>query len=261
LDTNEKYFARAPSLDTINRTYRNIDIAIQQQADDVTKLTSRISKLTIKSSRSPKLQYHPTRDARLPDAIVSRRPYNVTPHVAATTAAALNAERSAHKLKRALLAARKEPLLNTKATTALPPPSGFKTPQKASLARSFGTGKSSLFPAARGPVADPTAVPVPDWTLPEDNFNPSTPPAARRGAGVTKRQHMSVPLKKSGGSPGPSPPAPAASFDWGPLPVFEQTQGTTMVEAIRLTPPSSKPLAGGSSFGGWNVGLFGKKGT
>jgi hypothetical protein len=70
---------------------------------------------------------------------------------------------------------------------------------------------------------------------------------------------MSVPLRKSGGSGGPAASPPPAAFEWGPLPVFEQAQGTTMVEAVKLTPPSSKPLAGGSTFGGWNVGLFGKK--
>ena len=257
---------RAPSLDTINRTYRNIDVALQQQVDDVIQLAARISKLTIKNPGTLKSQ-HPARDARLPDAVVSRRPYNVTPHVAVTTAAALNAERSAHKLKRALLAARKEPLLNTKAATAPLPPSGFKSPQKALSMPNSSIGfsapiRTSLFPTAQESQAHSTPVPPPDWTLPEDNFNPSTPPAARRGAGVAKRQHMSVPLKRSAGntSPAASPPA-AAKFEWGPLPVFEQAQGTTMVEAVRLTPPpSSKPLAGDSSFGRWNVGLFGKQG-
>jgi nucleoporin NUP159 len=244
-------------LDTINRTYRNIDIAIQQQADEVAQLASRISKLTVRNPGALKSQ-RPTRDARLPDAVVSRRPYNVTPHVAVTTAAALNAERSAHGLKRALLAARKEPLLNTKAASAPPPPSGFKSPQKAVPTPNFGVGFSTpisgpLFPGAQESGAHSMA---PDWTLPEDNFNPSTPPAARRGA-VPKRQHMSVPLKKSGS---PAASTPVANFDWGPLPVFEQTQSTTMVEAVKLTPPSSKPAAGGSSFGGWNVGVFGKKG-
>jgi nucleoporin NUP159 len=249
-------------LDTINRTYRNIDIAVQQQTDDVAQLTSRISKLSVRTSGPSKPQ-HPARDARLPDAVVSRRPYNVTPHIAITTAAALNAERAAHKLKRALLAARKEPLLNTKAAAAPPPPSGYKSPPKAPIAPRLGVGFSAtvngpLFPVARKPEVESTPTP---WTLPEDNFNPSTPLATRRGAGAGKRQHMSVPLRKSGGSPSPAASPPAATFEWGPLPVFEQAQGTTMVEAVKLTPPSSKPLAGGSTPRGWNVGLFGNKET
>lgn len=241
-------YNRAPTLDTINRTYRNIHIAIQQQADEVAQLSSRISKLTIKNPGALKSQ-HSARDPRLPDAVVSRRPYNVTPHVAVTTAAALNAERSAHGLKRALLAARKEPLLNTKAATARTPPSGFRSPQQALSPPTVDAG----FPSSnkRHLFADPdthsTPVPVSNWTLPEDNFNPSTPPAARRGAGVGKRQHMSVPLKKTGATASP----PATTFEWGPLPVFEQAQGTTMVEAVKLTPPSA----------GWNTGLFRKKGT
>ena len=238
-------------------------MALQYQADEVARLTARISKLAIKNPGFLKSQ-NPARDARLPDAVVSRRPYNVAPQVAVTTAAALNAERSAHELKRALLATRKEPLLNMKAAAAPSPPCGFKSPQKALPAPNFSVGHigAPLLSAAKGSQAHLTSVSAPDWTLPEDNFNPSTPPPTRRGAGVTKRLHMSVPLKKGTGNTGPaaSPPA-AANFDWGPLPVFEQAQGTTMVEAVRLTPPSSsKPLAGGSSFGGWSVGLFGKQG-
>ena len=42
----------------------------------------------------------------------SGMPYNVTPDVAVTTAATLNAERSAQRLKKPLLTVRVEPLLN-----------------------------------------------------------------------------------------------------------------------------------------------------
>ncbi|KAF8072174.1 hypothetical protein FPV67DRAFT_1371218, partial [Lyophyllum atratum] len=94
---------RAPSLDTINRTYRNIDLAIHQQSHQITHLKKRVAKLRIHtptstskstSSSSPmSMSRIGARDARLPDPV--QRPYNVTPHVAVTTAAALNAERSA----------------------------------------------------------------------------------------------------------------------------------------------------------------------
>jgi len=184
-------------LDTINRTYRNIDIALQHQMDDVADLTTRIEKLKVTSpSRG-----HSSRDSRLPDP--AKRPLNVTPHVAVTTAAALNAERSAQKLKRALLAVRKEPLLNTQAASAPSPPRAFSTPQK--------PVQGQLFPQTPSPP-----LPV-EFTFPEDNFNPSPPqPSPRRGAGAGTKRH-SVPVKRS---PGQSSPSPLPAFEWGPLPSF-----------------------------------------
>ncbi|KAH9068189.1 hypothetical protein EDB83DRAFT_2593303 [Lactarius deliciosus] len=66
-----------------------------------------------------------------------RRPLGVTPHVASTTAAALNAEQSAHRLKEALLPVRTEPLLNTQAAHAKPAPRAFDTPQKPTCKHRF----------------------------------------------------------------------------------------------------------------------------
>lgn len=237
-------FFRAPSLDTINRTYRNIDLAIQQQANDVAQLTSRVSKLKLTTPLKAS-----TRDPRLPDP-VSRRPYNVTPHVAVTTAAALNAERSAQKLKRALLAVRKEPLLNTKAAVAPPAPLAFNTPQKASpAAGDFGFNAPLTMPLFSTASPEPAQqIPVPDWTLPEDNFNPSPPPSSRRGAGAGMRKHGSIPLPaKKNSLPGATPSPPA--FNWGPLPKFDQAPPKTMVpvEAIKLTPTKPTPSGGGPS--------------
>ncbi|KAF9463874.1 hypothetical protein BDZ94DRAFT_1282304 [Collybia nuda] len=226
---------RAPSLDTINRTYRNIDLAIHHQSDEVHKLSIRISKLNLSSSQAlTTTNTRTTRDPRLPDPI-SRRPYNVTPHVAITTAAALNAERSAHKLKRALLSVRKEPLLNVRAATAPAPPAAFNTPQKAlpGFGVGFATPPGPLFPKT------PEVVNTPNWTLPEDNFHPSTPPSGRRGAGAVKK-HQSVPLKRTPG--GTASPTAPPTFNWGPLPTFDKAPATSMVEAIKLTPPS-KPAA------------------
>ena len=59
-----------------------------------------------------------------------RRPLDVTPHVASTTAAALNAEQAARRLKEALLAVRTEPLLNKQAANARPALRAFDIPQK-----------------------------------------------------------------------------------------------------------------------------------
>ncbi|RDB29456.1 hypothetical protein Hypma_014815 [Hypsizygus marmoreus] len=232
---------KAPSLDTINRTYRNIDIAVQQQAADVAKLSSRISKLNLSSTALATTTSSSSRDARLPDPSPARRaPANVTPNVAITTAAALNAERSAHRLKRALLAARTEPLLNTKAAAAPPAPVAFNTPQKAVSTFApppdfaFKTPlPASLFPVTPNTSTQATPISFPEWTLPEDNFNPSPPPSARRGAGASVKKHGSVPLKKSGnGIGGSQPPA----FNWGPLPTFDGVPATSMVQAVPVVP-------------------------
>ncbi|KAJ7650651.1 hypothetical protein FB45DRAFT_819946 [Roridomyces roridus] len=224
---------RAPTLDTLNRTFRNMDIALDNQTNDVDRLAARIAKIDMKES-SRGGRHASTRDARLPDPVSRQRPFDVTPHVAVTTAAALNAERSAHKLKRALLAVRKEPLLNTQAASASPAPLAFKTPQ--AQGPGFDLGLGSLGPQT--PIRafsvgsfspGPETPPMAGFDFPEDNFNPSPPPPVRRGAGGSGKTRVSasVPLKRTAGTPAtPSPP----SFDWGPLPDFQRKTTTTSPE-------------------------------
>lgn len=204
------------------------------------RLADRIAKLKVGPSSSPSL----SRDPRLPDR--QRRNIAITPHVAVTTAAALNAERSAQKLKKALLKVRKEPILNVGAALAPPPPSELETPQK--LPAGLG-----VF----GPVSEPLFTPsgengitIPDmnFNLPEDNFHPGTPlPSSRRGAGSNPKKHGSVPLKKTSSGATQSPPlaaTPAADF-WGPLPVFNNpplnklaAEVKPIVSFVPLTPPT-----------------------
>ncbi|KAJ7220027.1 hypothetical protein GGX14DRAFT_585136 [Mycena pura] len=214
---------RAPTLDTLNRTFRNMDIALDNQTSDVEKLTARVAGLSVSH---PQSNGHTAgaRDARLPDPITRQRPFTVTPHVAMTTAAALNAERSAHKLKRALLAARKEPLLNTQAAAAPPAPVAFKTPHKAAVGIDIGLGALATPFNLGQPVSLPSTplqTTMFGFDLPEDNFNPSPPPPVRRGAGgggKSSRISGSVPLKRSPGQTSVAPPPQA--FNWGPLPTF-----------------------------------------
>ena len=193
---------RAPSLDTINRTSRNINIAIRQQSADVSALTSRIAKLNIDGG-SP--SGTPPR-ARERDLV--RRPLDVTPHVASTTAAALNAEQAAHRLKEALLAVRTQPLLNTQATNARPAQRAFDTPQKpgADLGSSGTSASGGLFSTP--------------FKLPALNANDSvgkgvSPPGSVGRRSIAQKHHAkSVPLRSTstvGATPKPS-------FDWGPLP-------------------------------------------
>ncbi|GAW05800.1 hypothetical protein LENED_007680 [Lentinula edodes] len=70
---------KPPSLDTIHRTYRNIDIALQQQTDEVAQLSARFLKLNVAAStyNSPA-----TRDPRLPSFSPRSRPSILTPDVA-----------------------------------------------------------------------------------------------------------------------------------------------------------------------------------
>ncbi|KAJ7116352.1 hypothetical protein C8R44DRAFT_792263 [Mycena epipterygia] len=238
---------RAPTLDTLNRTFRNMDIALDNQTNDVERLAARIAKLNMKNNRRP--GHAAARDARLPDPVTRQRPFNVTPHVAVTTAAALNAERSAHKLKRALLSVRKEPLLNTQAASAPPAPLAFQTPQRAGFGMGLGLGgpvtpiKGML--SSPGPFTPPQSS-MPGFDFPEDNFNPSPLPPVRRGAGGGGKTRISnsVPLKRS---PGQSlaTPSPPPSFNWGPLPNFQKK------------PPAASPE--NSLSGSWVSDGFGSK--
>ncbi|KAF9000641.1 hypothetical protein BDQ17DRAFT_1426983 [Cyathus striatus] len=220
---------KAPSLDTINRTYRNIDIAIEQQSHTVSKLASRITELDIGGSKTPKKN---TRDARLPDT-ASRRP-NVTPSVATTTAAALNAERSAHNLKRALLSIRSVPLLNKEAASAPPAPVVFNTPQKSedsTLSFEFKTPiKGPIFSV---PVQS-AVTPPSNWSLPDDDFSPTVwTPTQRRAGGSGQKKHGSVALKRS---PGMSPTPAASAFDWGPLPKFDNIPLNPLAASVKIDP-------------------------
>ena len=213
LTSKTDFVLRAPSLDTINRSYQNIDRIIKERGDQVSDLAARISRLNTKAVANS-----PQQDFRLGDS-ESGRPYNVTPDVAVTTAAALNAERSAQRLKKALLAVRKEPLLNTKAASA----SNVRlmTPQKPS-------NQPSAFPALLPPSPTSSSLAsMLDWTsLPEDNFNPNALPSppSRRGGSGGQRKHPSVPLKRSMG-PSETSASTAPSFDWGPLPTFPSSPG------------------------------------
>ncbi|KAH7884574.1 hypothetical protein F5I97DRAFT_1812802 [Phlebopus sp. FC_14] len=209
--TGKPSLSRAPSLDTVSRTFRNIDIAIEQQKREMNKLRIRMSKLDTLS-----LNGMTALDKRLSWSS-SKRPSNVTPNVAATTAAALNAERSAQKLKRVLLAVRTEPLLNTKAseTHAL---TSFQTPQKAPAASEPADGLLSLptTPLLHFPSSMPAWSPQ---TLPSefgDSTSLGTPPS--RGRGGTKHHQKPVALKKALPAAATSAEfAPPADFAWKPL--------------------------------------------
>jgi len=190
---------RAPSLDTVNRTSRNINIAIRQQSSDITALSSRIAKLNIEGG-SPS-----STSSRARERDLVRRPWDVTPHVASTTAAALNAEQAARRLKEALFAVRTEPLLNKQASIARPALRAFETPQKpdADPASSGGSSGGGSFS---------TPLTLPPRNVSDSASRGASPPLGRRS---TQRHHAkSVQLKSTPTAGTTTKPA----FDWGPLP-------------------------------------------
>lgn len=214
---------KAPSLDTVNRTFRNIDISITQQSGDVAKLQQRMSKLDV----SPNVLG--SRDKRLSESSV-KKPSAVIPHVAVTTAAALNAERSAQKLKRALLAVRKEPLLNNKAASK-PAPMSFLTPSRAAVKREPNTPTSVGFislPSSALPAFNTPTFTQGGWS-PETSINYDdstsyTASCSRRPQrtprhGSSAKSAAMLKSESLEASPTPAPKAPAAVFDWGPLPI------------------------------------------
>ena len=142
-----------------------------------------------------------TRDKRLPDR---RSPFTMTPHVATSTAASLNAERSALKLKRALIV-RKEPLLNTSALA-------FNAVRQETV---------NIFPDCQlGLDSATTYSQAPTWSMPQPELveSPSPPtslPTRRTGGSGTKHHSKPISFKRNiqAGQPSQAP-----SFDWGPLP-------------------------------------------
>lgn len=196
-------------MDTINRTYHNIDIAINYQADQVALLTFRLKQL---ESPSNKLSSHPsTRDSRLPDL---KRPYSTPQSVLSAAANALNGERSAAKLKSALLSVRQQPLLNTTAVMAPAAPIAFTPPKKPlvegepqSPSLWFNLELFSPSEFVESPAWNPAAF---------DESQPHDLGPRRRGGrkhGFAKKTPNSSP------SPSISAHSPAAAgFDWGPLP-------------------------------------------
>ncbi|KAF9243558.1 hypothetical protein BU15DRAFT_30378, partial [Melanogaster broomeanus] len=136
----------------VNRTFRNIAIAIDQQKKGVSNVRIRMTKLDISEGTG-------NRDKLTGSS--STRPMSVTPNVAVTTAAALNAERSAQRLKRALLGSRTQPLLNTMAIAA-PALTSFQTPHKATVVEIGAKTSKELSPST--PMSFPSSLPV--WTPP-----------------------------------------------------------------------------------------------
>ena len=257
---------RPPSLDTINRTYRNIDAAIDQEEDDLANLTERVVRLELTSPATAVFSSSSSaRDHRLPDRINQRMGREVTPNIAASTAAALNAERSAQKLKKALLSARKQPLLNTKAVDAVAPEREGKkaVPHPDSglnISAAFAAGLNGGIPASTsgsGPSTPQWSAPV-GWSMPPFNVDSSSSPTAGlsggRSRGGREKQHAK-PIQLSQGAKTTLPPPPAG-FSWGPVPNIQPKTTVSILPGFGNIMGKAKEESGLSD--SWVADDFGK---
>jgi nucleoporin NUP159 len=219
---------RASSLDMINRTMHNIETTITRERDDILSLSRRIGRLNLRDASVAREMTPALEDVRLSAP---------QPSVAAVAAAALNAERSAQRLKRSLLSARKEPLFNTSASSAAymdtstnsVPSKGFEpmTPS------AFTTEPQLAVPFSLPSESDNDFVPL------AESQSPSLSYGSRRGAGKSK--HLKpVALKKSP-SPAPAAAKTPSAFDWGPMPSLNSAPRTTLAFDVRA---KSSSLAG-----------------
>ncbi|KAF8588895.1 hypothetical protein K439DRAFT_543610 [Ramaria rubella] len=94
---------RPPSLDTIDRTCRNIQLVLEERTKVLEQLNDRINGLSPQTTQRLQFSHNFTG---------TQSPI-VTPPFASVAAAALNSERSSFKLKTALLSARGQPLFTT----------------------------------------------------------------------------------------------------------------------------------------------------
>ncbi|KAG8708638.1 hypothetical protein FRC08_018804 [Ceratobasidium sp. 394] len=151
---------KVPSLDTINRTMRNIDTALAQKSDEIARLTARVDRLKLKAPRR-KVSTNGTIPLALPPA--------ETEKIKLASAAALNMERTSVRLKSALLQVRAETPLNTSAVGAP------VEPKPTALAKILPppTPKPTAAPAATPPVSFTPKVPL--FAAPPPSKPPATP--------------------------------------------------------------------------------------
>jgi len=216
----------------------------------VAQLTARAAKLSVKPTRDKH-----KRDGRLPKE--APRLLEVTPSVAMSTAAALNAELSAHKLKRALMAARKEPTLNVQTASMplqadirsdVPTPVKLETMPAVQSERAYLSRDQSSMPTAP-PALDAAFTQFPDVSEEDTSHSPRMGSRHRTMSG--KHHAKPVPLKKA--SPGGVTPKP--TFDWGPLPGV--TPMKTLSVDVRKTPP--QPVTPPSLSSSWVTENFAEK--
>lgn len=177
---------KAPSLDSISRAIRNITVAVTEKMFEIDELALRLDMMRVSlDSPAPharKARVRPvTVDDTLSSSILRMSPAakkaaspDMHPDVVAAARAALNAERSAAVLKKALLAARTSPIVN-KSVCEQSTTRSFTAAGMSDLQAAFSAGPitGDRLPLPRRPPPHPSA-------LPDDSADvlstPSTPP-------------------------------------------------------------------------------------
>lgn len=263
---------RAPSLDSVNRAVRNITVAVKEKTFELDELTHRLELLRVQPStssalasstssrhRSRSIEGSPNTSALARSTPIKSKaltPATFHPDVVATANAALNAERSVAVLKKALLAVRKEPLVNKSACANVQ--AATKQPNKDSisdlqLAFAKGPITGDRLPLPRRPPPPPS----PPSDPPTPKFASSTLPAF--SSPVAPRSVAPVAVS----APAPAfawstPPAPAVSSSWSmPAPPVDSPPPLTfkaMPQFSFAAPPTSLPSPPSTSRGSRNAG-------
>jgi len=200
-------FERPPTLDTIDRTCRNIYVALEERTKALDKLQRQLEEMSPHTSQ--KLQ------TSQPSAPLSSK---AAPPFANIAAAALNSERSALKIRDTLLHLRKRPLF----TTAVKDLSGEQPTTKQETRQMFSSpipaswGSAPMYPPLSTPLKSPGSPGTPLVT------SPGSPESYRRmsrsGHGAGTERTKAAQFK--GGLP--SSPSEKPTFDWGPMPTPKQ---------------------------------------
>ncbi|KEP48699.1 hypothetical protein V565_117840 [Rhizoctonia solani 123E] len=171
---------KVPSIDTINRTMRNIDSALAQKTDEIVALTARVDRMKIKAPRRK--------------ASTNTAPLTIPPaeneKIKLASATALNMERSSLRLKNALLQTRTETPLNTTAVGALveekPNALARVMPSKSPVPTTPAAPTVPIVPSTPAPsfpvFAQPPGTPNPFAPKPP---TPAQPPAPSGGFSFT----------------------------------------------------------------------------
>ncbi|KAH7092837.1 hypothetical protein BKA62DRAFT_663553 [Auriculariales sp. MPI-PUGE-AT-0066] len=215
VDMSGRHKIEAPSLELVNRTCRNMDIALEQRSSDISSLTARVNSLDLSRKASKRANGVPAVQNFSSDA---RSSSNTQVYVKAADIA-LASESTAVKL-RDLLDKTRPAAVVTKIDSArpplrtLPPPISKSPPLGSSLPLGssqgelplmFPPGQTIKWPSGLASSSSPGSAP--------------TPSAADRASGSSsKRSTRHQESVKIGSTRAEGSPSPASAFNWGPLP-------------------------------------------
>lgn len=182
---------RTPSLDSVHRAVRNITAALTEKTFELDDLGNRLDLLRLKPSSSS-VSTPSTSRSRKPistpdDAFLvastrkglAKTPQVTPPEAIATAKAALNAERKAAMLHRALLVVRSNPVINRTASASTSKTMAGRPLSDLQLAFSAGPVTGEHLPSPRRAVvkaALPKPAPTTSFEITQPAFSKTTPP-------------------------------------------------------------------------------------